>query len=431
MHNYDIDFDIPLDIKMPTKIDIQPTDDDLDSDEDDSDELEEESKVKEDSNKLIDHILDEDKPAVWDKKQTNQNDKPSGIQNKIDKSEADDYSEDFHSSAVEEVSEDDAYSKHIKQSREMMDKTESFKDDTKSDINNSKSINTSKDISIKDKQKLTDRSKGEVKPPAKPEQKQTSSKIVTQKRPPVQQYDEVMDDLDDEDLDDEEEFVKKVPTMDDKLAKIQSKDWSPAEDHKRMKDMVDKYRNNYEDLSKDDKRLVEQELLYHREISDHSYSQSEKVNQSSDKSKASPPLNYKKKLTVVEEEHHRSSDENLLSDKYIPKTTKVIKKDPEPRVNEKGEAIIEFKEKELPELDIETLAAIRDQLLLQKMYENDLKSFKKFKSSQKQPKGKSKRAFKSPKSSKFCLVSIKILLKNSKKTVVKMPFRTSQKEHKI
>lgn len=400
-----IDFDIPLDIKMPTKIDIQPTDQDEESDEEDSDEIdEEENQVKEESHKLIDHILDEDKPVIWDKKQQDQKEKPSETKNKHDKTDEEDYSEDFHSSAVEEVSEDDPYSKQLKRSRELMDKTESFKDDSKSDINASKVIDTSKDTSIKDKQKISERSNVEVKPIAKPIENKITSKITNQKRPAVQQYDEVMDDLEDDDLDDEEELIKNVPELDGKLAKIQSKEWNPVDDHKRMKDMVEKYRSNYDDLSKDDKKLVEQELLYHREINDNSFSQSDRINQSSEKSKASPPLNYKKKLTVVEEENnHRSSDENIGLDEYKPKPTQVVKKDPEPRVNEKGEAVVEFKEKDLPELDIETLAAIRDQLLLQKMYENDLKSFKKFKSTQKQQKGK-KRTIKSPKSSKFYII---------------------------
>ena len=48
------------------------------------------------------------------------------------------------------------------------------------------------------------------------------------------------------------------------------------------------------------------------------------------------------------------------------------------------------KEQELPELDVEMLAAIRDQLLLQKMYENDLEKFKSYKKTTKGKKRKTK-----------------------------------------
>ena len=117
---------------MPTKIDIQPTDQEEESDEDDSDEMDEEVKeIKDESHKLIDHIMDDDdKPKVWGEKQSDQKSKLAELKSKLDKTDEEDYSEDFHSSAVEDKSEEDPYVQHVKRSKEMMDKTDSFKDDS-------------------------------------------------------------------------------------------------------------------------------------------------------------------------------------------------------------------------------------------------------------------------------------------------------------
>ena len=246
--------------------------------------------------------------------------------------------------------------------------------------------------------------KPETKSVAKPEatsavkvdNKQPVSKMPTQKKPIKQQYDEAFEDLDDD------EFEREVPVMDGKLDKIQSKEWNPIEDNRKMKERINKFRHNYDDLTEEEKKLAEQELVFERNAIDNSFSQSDKHNQSSDKTpikKESPPLNYKKKLTVVKEEPILTTEENVTSEEYRPKSNRVIDKDPKPRVNEKGETVYEFKEKDLPELDIETLAVIRDQLLLQKMYENDLKTFKKFKNSQKPAKRKP--SHRSPKASKY------------------------------
>jgi hypothetical protein len=83
------------------------------------------------------------------------------------------------------------------------------------------------------------------------------------------------------------------------------------------------------------------------------------------------PVTYKiqKKLTMVNEASD-PSEETYTPRKY---------NDPEPRFDDRGKAKFEFQDENLPQLDVDTLAKIRDQLLLQKMYENDLQNFKKFK----------------------------------------------------
>jgi hypothetical protein len=81
-----------------------------------------------------------------------------------------------------------------------------------------------------------------------------------------------------------------------------------------------------------------------------------------------------KKLTMVDEASD-PSEEAYTPDRYSSRE----RKDPDPQFDNRGKVRFEFQDENLPQLDVDTLAKIRDQLLLQKMYENDLQNFKKFK----------------------------------------------------
>lgn len=129
-------------------------------------------------------------------------------------------------------------------------------------------------------------------------------------------------------------------------------------------------------MSKEERRLVEQELVFERDKIDGTTEQDiSSHSESLPVKKQSPVPNFKKKLTVVEESVSPREKDSDSSQRYHSKES-VSKVEPVPRVDEKGKMIFEFKENNLPELNIEMLAMIRDQLLLQKMYENDLDTYK-------------------------------------------------------
>lgn len=180
-----------------------------------------------------------------------------------------------------------------------------------------------------------------------------------------------------------------------------------------MDDRISQYLQDKEHMSRDDRRLAEQELVFKKNNSTDSFNDTsqvdsnndsflDKINQRKSSEKKTPDVEksekfssgrnkpedkekkkspFYKKLTVVKEEPQPQHETDTISPKII---------DPSPRVDEKGNTQFEFKDTELPELNAETLAAIRDQLLLQKMYESDLEKFKKFKKTQKGKKRKSR-----------------------------------------
>ena len=390
--------DIPTEIKIPTNLDTE-----LESDDDDDDELTEEEELKqkiEDQKKdseqskqnLLSKVLDDDnKPAVWGDTEEDED-----VDDDVDKDDVDDLmepsSDDYHDS------DHDAYVKKITSDKKMMDITESFAED--SEISKPKKADISKDLSEKPKPAPKDVSpKKEVKkfqPPAPVEKQKEKS--------------ETTDQYDDDDFLPEDYGEDIEPIQTNKMKQMSSA-WDPRKEKEKMNDRIQTYLKDKEKLTKEEQRLAEQEMIFNKDQQDDSrFSDSKlssknssfvdtredtKLKRHSPETKLNTSKHRFEPLEVIREDSIPQREESQPFQKvFIAKKTGTFREEPEPKVDEKGNLKMEFQEKELPELDTEILAAIRDQLLLQKMYKNDLENFKKFKKTQKgkKKKGASKAA---------------------------------------
>lgn len=198
------------------------------------------------------------------------------------------------------------------------------------------------------------------------------------------QYDDTF-----EELEVDEELLNKMPLPNLDMKQVSS--WNPKNQREKDQQLIQNYLKDKEKLSEMDRRVAEQELVLKKydkeeEVSEDSGVPSKnstpvgKLNQSKRTPSPVKPVETKvinkKSLEIVRETTFPDRDEGTTSEEDM----KVDTYDGRPKFDQKGNIKFEFKDDELPELDTEMLAAIRDQLLLQKMYEQDLENFKKFKS---------------------------------------------------
>lgn len=372
--DFDIPLNIPTEIKIPPKLETEQEETEEESDDEESEqrkqteeEIEEDGKIQKMVKMLGDD--DDDMPHEWNLKDASDleddQDSPSNPKGS---------QEDIHKSSQ------DHYAEKLASARKMMDDTHSFEQDSKSDI--SKVIKDSKNVSkITDRSKLTDRSKvsnKEKAPQPKLNKKYDADDAV-----------EFSDDDEDEIMsDDYAEKVKEIKSIGNKQV---SEEWNPNSEQKFTDKLVELYLKDKSQLTNDEKRLAEQQLMLKKHYSGVSKSHYSSSGETESLRKPSPVMekaksksNVQKKLTVVRETTDPSDDV------YTPREYSEYKNnDPEPKFDDKGKLKFEFQDQDLPELDVNMLAKIRDQLLLQKMYENDLEKFKKFKKT-KGKKGKSK-----------------------------------------
>jgi hypothetical protein len=242
------------------------------------------------------------------------------------------------------------------------------------------------------------------------------SKISNQEKKPQtkleKKYDiddavEFSDDDDDINSDDYADKVNEITNIKNKQV---SEEWNPKNEKKFMDKLIELHLKDKSQLTNDENRIAEQQLMLKKNYStylDKSGSPSKhdisaekenswrsSVNRSKEvikkrspviekiKAKEKSPVMNKskskgkiqKKLTMVNEASD-PSEETYTPKKYSSKK----RNDPDPQFDDRGKVKFEFQDENLPQLDVDTLAKIRDQLLLQKMYENDLQNFKKFK----------------------------------------------------
>lgn len=335
--------------------------------------------------------MDEDnKPVVWGDTEEDED---------IDKNDVDEMlepsSDDYHDS------DHDAYVKKLTNDKKLMDNTESFVDD--SEISKPKKADISKDLSDKGKLNLKDKQKT-------PQKEMSPKKEVKKSQLPVpvekqQEKSETTDQYEDDFLPDD--YGENFEPMKNDQMKAMSSAWDPRKEKDKMKNRIETYLKDKDKLTKEEQRLAEQELIFNKNQQDESnYSDSKissknssfvdlkedlKLKRQSPETKNSPSKQRFQPLEVIRETSIPQREESQPFQKVYsgPRKTGSFGEEPQPKVDEKGNLKMEFQEKELPELDTEILAAIRDQLLLQKMYENDLKNFKKFKNTQKGKKKKS------------------------------------------
>lgn len=312
---------------------------------------------------------DDDMPHVWNVKDTSDleddQDNPSNPRRS---------QESIHKSSKGHDISEDQYAEKLASARKMMDDTNSFEQDSKSDV--SRLIKDSKNVS-----KLTDRSKlsnKEKAPQPKLNKKYDADDAV-----------EFSDEDDDDDVmsDDYAEKVKEIKSIGKKQI---SEEWDPRKEQNFTDKLIELYLKDKSQLTNDEKRLAEQQLMLKKHYSGNMTKSFRSSSGETESLKKPSPVMEKtkskvqKKLTVVREITDPSEDI------YTPREyTDDRPNDPEPKFDSKGKLKFDFQDQELPELDVDTLAKIRDQLLLQKMYENDLEKFKKFKKT-KGKKGKSK-----------------------------------------
>jgi len=371
--DFDIPLDIPTNIKVPTNLDTEM------EDEDDSEEFTEEEELRKEQEKIkkkesqeskedaLTNVFSDNKPQIW-------SDENESDPEKV-KDTTEEYEDDFDE--IEESIVEDAYAQKIEKNKHLMENTESFIQESKSDISKANKNDVSGSEKNKDKNIVRTFSK------MKPQNKRINDM--------VDDSEDVIDITDDEILPSPQK--PKLMPMDKK----QSSEWNPAKQRDKDKKLIQNYLKDKEMMNENDRRVAEQELTYKKynnaeSLNDSrtstpevdSFDKMEKLSKhdSSYRSVHKQPsskLEVVKETTIPNREGSTSEDEPIYTQK----------KDPEPELDERGNLKFEFKESNLPELDSETLALIRDQLLLQKMYENDLQNFKKFKKTKKFKKKRS------------------------------------------
>jgi hypothetical protein len=256
--------------------------------------------------------------------------------------------------------EEERYIKRMESDKKAMDNTESFiQESDHSKINNLSHI--------KDKK--------EVNKPKEEVHKEESD-----------QYDDTFEDLE---IDEADYDPKKIPDLNLDMKHVSSS-WNPKKQREKDQKLIQNYLKDKKKMNEMDRRVAEQELVLKKFDQEEIVSEDSEIPSKTssptgklDRSKKTPSphkpvetkVTKKKSLEVVREVTHPDRDEGTTSEDDM----KVNTHDPKPKFDEKGNIKFEFRDDELPELNTEMLAAIRDQLLLQKMYEQDLQNFKKFK----------------------------------------------------
>lgn len=206
---------------------------DDDEDEDDSEMTEGEVVDMKDSppkqsnlskDNLFNNVLDHDKPQVWGENDTE-----------------DEYKSDEFIEPSDQEPSEDKYQEKLKSDRKFMDKSESFIEESKSDISKLHKGDISSDQHPLKKSKITDRSEQSVKKSVnkssdkKLDEKQPSARKLPAKRA-VPEHDDAMDLLDDDDeifeSIDDEEYLKNMPNLDNNQVKQVSSEWDPRKERK-------------------------------------------------------------------------------------------------------------------------------------------------------------------------------------------------------